>query len=89
MFQVDFQVGAFVLGFDAASAEWKTAEITELTDKGYKVHFEDDNDNKIVELGLDEVQPLEPERFQVRGWVFSNLAVAADHSAPATVPAGG
>ena len=30
-----------------------------------QVHFEDDSDNNIVELGLDEVQPLEPERFQV------------------------
>ncbi len=29
------------------------------------MHFEDDSDNNIVELGLDEVQPLEPERFQV------------------------
>ena len=30
-----------------------------------QVHFEDDSDNNIVELGLDEVQPLEPECFQV------------------------
>jgi hypothetical protein len=29
-----------------------------------QVRFEDDAD-RIVELGLEEVQPLEPERFQV------------------------
>ena len=35
--EVDFEVGAFVLGYDSNTSEWKTCEITELTDKGYKV----------------------------------------------------
>jgi hypothetical protein len=32
-----FDVGSFVLGYDSESGEWKSAEIVEITESGYKV----------------------------------------------------
>lgn len=37
--EVDFELGTFVLGYDAKSREWKTCELIDFTDAGYKVSF--------------------------------------------------
>ena len=35
--EVVFEVGSFVLGYDSESAEWKSAEIVEVSESSYKV----------------------------------------------------
>jgi hypothetical protein len=54
-------VGSFVLG-QLPNGDWKPCEIVELMDSGnVRVQFEDE---QTLELSPDNIQPLEPERFQ-------------------------
>lgn len=64
----EMEVGSVVLAFEASSGEWKAAEIMQLLPGGgARVHFEDEAEaDKHVDLTAEEIQPLEPDRFQVR-----------------------